>query len=164
MCANDYSRFLELFDHRLKSFENWKGVVSPIDLALAGFHYIDEEDVVKCFECNIEINKWKPGDVPILDHLKFSPNCSYAKMMESTKKINEEKCSFFRIILLSFFLLSAIDAYFYTFIVLLFIITIYKTLEKIIISGLMTFTLSTKIGLNNRSDVIETDDDLQRLV
>ncbi|CAH1101745.1 unnamed protein product [Psylliodes chrysocephalus] len=86
MHSDDYSHLLESFDHRLKSFENWTGNVSPIELALAGFHYIGKEDVVRCFECDIQINKWKPGDVPIHDHLKFSPNCSYAKMMESAKR------------------------------------------------------------------------------
>lgn len=83
MCADDYSHLLQLFDHRLESYENWTGDVSPIDLALAGFHYMGKEDVVRCFKCDIEVYKWKSDDVPILDHLKFSPNCSYARMMKS---------------------------------------------------------------------------------
>lgn len=129
MHSDDYSHLLESFDHRLKSFENWTGNVSPIELALAGFHYIGKEDVVRCFECDIQINKWKPGDVPIHDHLKFSPNCSYAKMMKSAKRTGEEKYSFFRIILALLLLLFIIDVYFYTFLLLLVIITIYKTLK-----------------------------------
>lgn len=93
MCADDFSHLLKLFDYRLKTFQNWKGPISPIELAQAGFYYLDTQDVVRCFQCSIEIYKWVPQDIPIIEHLKHSPNCNFARMMKtSLQNVKSPQC------------------------------------------------------------------------
>lgn len=89
MCSkNQYKHFEE----RLVSFTNWKGAVKPLDLALAGFYYTECDDIVRCFHCRVGIYRWKVGDIPISDHLMYSEDCSYVKLIkDGLLKIIEDK-------------------------------------------------------------------------
>ena len=40
-----------------------------------GFFYVGEEDIVKCFCCNIKLQKWLLGDRAISEHAKWSETC-----------------------------------------------------------------------------------------
>jgi len=51
--------------------------VQPQDLAKAGFYYFDVGDVVRCVFCQISLKMWEPGDVPMNEHRKHSPNCPF---------------------------------------------------------------------------------------
>lgn len=63
---------------RLESFRNWPvPYMEPSRLAAAGFYFTGEADIVKCFECRIEIYKWLKGDDPMADHKRESPNCRF---------------------------------------------------------------------------------------
>lgn len=68
---------------RLKTFKNWKSqAVTPRDLAKAGFYCLNntlKPDLVKCAFCKAEICNWEQGDDALAEHLKWSPNCPYAK-------------------------------------------------------------------------------------
>ncbi|XP_071492028.1 E3 ubiquitin-protein ligase XIAP-like [Diadema antillarum] len=62
---------------RLKSFEKWPRTnpIEPRDLARAGFFYTGENDTVQCFACYGQISRWKPLDVPSIEHRTNFPNC-----------------------------------------------------------------------------------------
>jgi len=51
--------------------------VQPRDLAKAGFYYMGVDDVVRCAFCLISLRSWEPGDVPLSEHSKHSPNCPF---------------------------------------------------------------------------------------
>lgn len=83
MCCIDYVCLQNELDNRIHSYTNWNGVICPLELAKAGFYFINFKDAVRCFKCKIEIFNWKEHDVPIDEHLKFSPNCEFAKNIKS---------------------------------------------------------------------------------
>uniref|UniRef100_V5H1N8 Apoptosis inhibitor n=1 Tax=Anoplophora glabripennis TaxID=217634 RepID=V5H1N8_ANOGL len=100
MCIEDFSdvyNYLSYntFEKRLLSFEKYTGFIEPTELAWAGFYYTGESDIVKCYYCNIEIYKWKVGDIAIKDHLKYSNNCTYATLIKEkfNSKIGKENTS-----------------------------------------------------------------------
>lgn len=67
---------LHIEANRLKTFENWH--VSFIDkhqLALLGFYFRGESDLVKCFFCGVEIGMWEEGDDVLTDHIRWAPTC-----------------------------------------------------------------------------------------
>ncbi|KAJ5082335.1 hypothetical protein N7532_011378 [Penicillium argentinense] len=58
---------------------------SPAELAHAGFYYKPYEsnpDNTTCFHCNRALDGWEEDDNPITEHLKHSPNCGWAIMMD----------------------------------------------------------------------------------
>ena len=67
---------------RLQSFENWPVTyIEPEKLAAAGFYYTGESDKVKCFECQVEICKWVEGDIPMVDHQRWSARCRFIRKL-----------------------------------------------------------------------------------
>ena len=77
------------FEHiRVASFKNWpsSAPVTADDLAEAGFYYVGERDAVCCFHCGVKIEQWVPGDVAIDEHLRHSPDCSYARQVAQRKQ------------------------------------------------------------------------------
>ncbi|XP_050516478.1 E3 ubiquitin-protein ligase XIAP-like [Diabrotica virgifera virgifera] len=81
MCLEDTS--LNNFYERLYTFKNWPGLVPASDLAVYGFYYLQTEDIVRCFHCGVEIYKWLTSDNVYEEHIKFSPNCSFARITHS---------------------------------------------------------------------------------
>jgi hypothetical protein len=72
-----------IYEDRLQSFEHWSKQISPdkFTLASAGFIYTGEGDVVRCFGCNIRVSQWEKTDNPWTEHLKWSPDCVFLKMI-----------------------------------------------------------------------------------
>jgi E3 ubiquitin-protein ligase XIAP len=65
---------------RRKTFTHWSVPFMDIyELPSAGFFYTNLGDVVRCAFCDVEVGKWEKGDVPIIDHLRWSPSCGFAK-------------------------------------------------------------------------------------
>ena len=62
---------------RVKTFQLWPPCVKVniAEMAKTGFHFTGEEDTVKCFECEIEINKWNDSVAPSVIHKGKSPAC-----------------------------------------------------------------------------------------
>ena len=62
--------------NRLRTFKNWPShFVTPGDVSKAGFYYLSTGDLVRCFECKVQLNRWEPGDQAILEHYKNSSQC-----------------------------------------------------------------------------------------
>ncbi|KAF7588519.1 hypothetical protein BBP40_005546 [Aspergillus hancockii] len=58
---------------------------SPAELAHAGFYYNPYEtnpDNTTCFQCRRALDGWEEDDNPITEHLKHSPDCGWAIMMD----------------------------------------------------------------------------------
>ncbi|NXQ02967.1 BIR7B protein, partial [Vidua macroura] len=64
---------------RLRTFQQWPRTapVSARDLVEAGFFYLGPGDEVQCFCCGGVLKDWRPGDCPIIEHLRFFPSCKY---------------------------------------------------------------------------------------
>ena len=80
--------YLEKERLRLLTFEKWPRSipVSPHDLAEAGFYYTGRRDAVRCFNCHVYVEQWMPGDVPVEEHVKHSPNCQFAQSVLHQKE------------------------------------------------------------------------------
>lgn len=66
---------------RLDSFADWKSNVDPKKLAAAGFYYTGKDDIVKCFECHLEMREWTEHDNPIVDHQRWSGSCRFIRQL-----------------------------------------------------------------------------------
>jgi hypothetical protein len=81
---------------RLKTFLKWqlindyKPFITPFTLSQAGFYYTDNKNIVKCFDCEIEIGDWKEGDIPLDEHKKRSSHCDFINSIYVPKKIREK--------------------------------------------------------------------------
>ena len=73
------------FSERLETFYNWPiNGISIRKLAEVGFYCIGDGDTVKCFMCHVEIGNWTQTDQPLLEHLKYSPDCPFVKRSKLT--------------------------------------------------------------------------------
>lgn len=63
-------------EERLKTFDSWYlNWIDKVQLAQTGMYYSGESDKVKCHFCKVIIGQWEPNDIPVSEHLRFSPNC-----------------------------------------------------------------------------------------
>jgi hypothetical protein len=76
----------ENYDHfrfeiaRRSSFQNWPvSFIDPASLAAAGLYYTGEMDIVRCFECQLEISEWSESHTPMLIHKMYSPHCKFVR-------------------------------------------------------------------------------------
>ncbi|KAK3107911.1 hypothetical protein FSP39_024947 [Pinctada imbricata] len=71
---------------RLASFKDWPQYLkgpSKKDLAGAGFVYTKIGDKVTCFWCGMTFKNWEPFDDAYMEHLKWSKDCMYAKIVSN---------------------------------------------------------------------------------
>lgn len=65
-------------EDRLASFQRfYSEFVNATDLAESGFYYTGHMDQVQCFSCAIRIGLWEPGDTPMNEHRRWSPECPF---------------------------------------------------------------------------------------
>ena len=66
---------------RYGTFETWplNHIVKPYDLAKAGFIYTGYSDKVECVDCKIRLKSFEKGDIPMLEHTRWSPKCSIVR-------------------------------------------------------------------------------------
>ena len=71
-----FSTLMKYEKNRLRTFKNWPSeFVTPADLSKAGFYYLLTADMVRCFECKVQLHRWEPNDEAILEHYKNNPRC-----------------------------------------------------------------------------------------
>jgi hypothetical protein len=76
------------FADRYASFKEWpKYLKGPnkTDLARSGFIYTEIGDKVTCFSCGWTLKNWEPFDDAYREHLRWSENCTFAKMVTDGK-------------------------------------------------------------------------------
>lgn len=82
---NPYHPTKMYYIDREQSFENWpqQMIQKPKDFIQNGFFYTNNGDRVTCFYCNVTLKQWAKTDCIETEHLKWEPNCLYAKMVSS---------------------------------------------------------------------------------
>jgi hypothetical protein len=80
------------YEDRLQSFMNWSKQVIPDKYAMAqaGFLYTGQSHIVQCFGCNIRVSQWEKTDNPWSEHLKWSPDCVFLKIIGYGTQLNVE--------------------------------------------------------------------------
>ena len=57
---------------------NWPYKVAPIELAKAGFMWLNNgTDCCQCVFCYGKVDKWKSDDIPLSEHAKHFPRCPF---------------------------------------------------------------------------------------
>ncbi|XP_061818857.1 baculoviral IAP repeat-containing protein 2 [Nerophis lumbriciformis] len=65
---------------RLDSFRGWSlTIITPAELAKAGFCYLGPGDRVGCFSCGGQLSNWEPGDRAACEHQRHYPNCRFVR-------------------------------------------------------------------------------------
>uniref|UniRef100_A0A8C7ZQ89 Baculoviral IAP repeat containing 2 n=1 Tax=Oryzias sinensis TaxID=183150 RepID=A0A8C7ZQ89_9TELE len=65
---------------RLDSFQPWAiSIITPAELAKAGFYYLGQNDRVACFSCGGQLSNWEPGDRAVSEHQRHYPNCRFVR-------------------------------------------------------------------------------------
>ncbi|XP_068186703.1 baculoviral IAP repeat-containing protein 2 isoform X2 [Antennarius striatus] len=65
---------------RLDSFHSWTlSIITPTELAKAGFYYLGQGDRVACFSCGGQLSNWEPGDRAVSEHQRHYPNCRFVR-------------------------------------------------------------------------------------
>ncbi|XP_035858121.1 LOW QUALITY PROTEIN: putative inhibitor of apoptosis [Sander lucioperca] len=62
------------------SFHPWTlSIITPDELAKAGFYFLGQGDRVACFSCGGQLSNWEPGDRALCEHQKHYPNCRFVR-------------------------------------------------------------------------------------
>ncbi|XP_056140468.1 baculoviral IAP repeat-containing protein 2 [Lampris incognitus] len=65
---------------RLESFHSWTlTIITPAELAKAGFYFLGQGDRVACFSCGGQLSNWEPGDRAVSEHQRHYPNCRFVR-------------------------------------------------------------------------------------
>uniref|UniRef100_A0A8C2Z2S9 Baculoviral IAP repeat containing 2 n=1 Tax=Cyclopterus lumpus TaxID=8103 RepID=A0A8C2Z2S9_CYCLU len=65
---------------RLDTFHPWTlSIITPAELAKAGFYYLGQGDRVACFSCGGQLSNWEPGDKAVSEHQRHYPNCRFVR-------------------------------------------------------------------------------------
>jgi hypothetical protein len=72
------------YNKRLESFVGWPNKYQdPVLLSMAGFYYLGEGDLVKCFSCGGGLKDWEKDDIPLLQHALHYKDCTFIKNIKS---------------------------------------------------------------------------------
>ncbi|XP_060582184.1 baculoviral IAP repeat-containing protein 2-like [Ruditapes philippinarum] len=76
---------------RLETFANWSDsiLIDKNDLVEAGFFYTKNGDTVRCYFCGVCLNNWEPDDVPMAEHVRWSPKCYHVLLAKGQKYIDK---------------------------------------------------------------------------
>ncbi|XP_061176039.1 uncharacterized protein LOC133184990 [Saccostrea echinata] len=77
-------------ESRLKTFVFWpfNDKQSKVILVQCGFFFTGQQDIVRCFACDIGLAEWDETDDPWSEHARHSPHCKYLKKMKGQDFIN----------------------------------------------------------------------------
>lgn len=72
-----YPEFITL-QKRLSTFDTWKSeAISAVELAEAGFVYLQKDDNVMCYHCGMGVHDWLAIDNAWTEHAKWAPWCTF---------------------------------------------------------------------------------------
>ena len=74
---------LEYYENRLRTFDTYpeQMLLDKFQLTRAGLYYTGKSDICQCFRCHIKKSSMKRDDDAIKEHIKWSSNCEYMKMV-----------------------------------------------------------------------------------
>ncbi|KAK3585128.1 hypothetical protein CHS0354_034259 [Potamilus streckersoni] len=71
-----YSQFTQYFT-RLATFVHCNFFTDHQPFAQLGFFYKGQGDKVCCYECGVTLSDWRKDDDPLLEHIRYSPECQH---------------------------------------------------------------------------------------
>ncbi|KAF3840815.1 hypothetical protein F7725_006677 [Dissostichus mawsoni] len=78
--VEDMSHQRPTAERRLDSFHPWTlSIITPSELAKAGFYFLGQGDRVACFSCGGQLSNWEPGDRAVSEHQRHYPNCRFVR-------------------------------------------------------------------------------------
>ncbi|KAK3585121.1 hypothetical protein CHS0354_034250 [Potamilus streckersoni] len=76
---------------RLATFTHCQFLFDHQSLANLGFFYKGEKDRMCCYECGINLSQWKRDDDPLLEHIRYSPECKHLHAIIDTASLKDYK-------------------------------------------------------------------------
>ena len=67
-------------ENRISTYStNWDVTTKPAvrDMAEAGFYYTGRSDIVRCFTCGLQLEKWFQSDIPLKEHQAHREECEF---------------------------------------------------------------------------------------
>ncbi|KAH9490914.1 hypothetical protein Btru_039783 [Bulinus truncatus] len=76
---------------RRTSFTGWShnNPQHPDELVACGFFYTGYTNCVRCFNCGLGLENWKPSDIPANQHALHKPNCVFNRMYRGQANIDK---------------------------------------------------------------------------
>jgi len=76
---------------RLKSFDGWPPGLAqrPLQLASAGFFYMQTSDHVRCFCCDGALRNWEPKDDPWVEHARWFSRCNFLLSVKGEEYVKQ---------------------------------------------------------------------------
>ncbi|KAK3585122.1 hypothetical protein CHS0354_034251 [Potamilus streckersoni] len=85
-----YPQFSQL-STRLATFVHSKSLTNQETLSNLGFFYKGQEDRVCCYECGVTLSRWSKDDDPLLEHIRYSPDCRYLATIVASVDLRDYK-------------------------------------------------------------------------
>jgi hypothetical protein len=81
------------YEDRLTTFNSWSKQIVPnkYSLSKSGLFYSGQSDRCICAFCNLGLYDWSTPDVPLDEHYRHAPGCSFLKMIGHGDKKTEGK-------------------------------------------------------------------------
>ncbi|WAR07970.1 XIAP-like protein [Mya arenaria] len=80
---------------RLDTFNAWPhSAPTPQMLAVAGFFFTGDADLVRCHQCGIGLKDFSPVDDPMSEHIKNSSNCDFLIDLHGITGFEQKRCFF----------------------------------------------------------------------
>ncbi|XP_052243668.1 baculoviral IAP repeat-containing protein 7-B-like isoform X2 [Dreissena polymorpha] len=74
---------------RIETYKTWPHIKpTSADCTMAGFFYKGPGDLVRCFCCGIGFKDFSEVDIPLHEHIKYSPKCAYLEHILGTEELN----------------------------------------------------------------------------
>jgi hypothetical protein len=82
-CATMVPQDMMFYEDRLETFKTWSNQIIPkkYTSAKACFFYTLCGDITECFAGHVKVRDWNTNDIALDEHLKFSPQCVFLKML-----------------------------------------------------------------------------------
>ncbi len=85
------------YDDRRRSFKNWPKSFAEFQIhnfCKAGFFYTGKSDKIECFFCGLRLCNWIDNEIPVEQHIIFSPKCAFLKMTKGREYIEQTRQKF----------------------------------------------------------------------
>ncbi|XP_052808885.1 E3 ubiquitin-protein ligase XIAP-like [Mya arenaria] len=80
-------------ENRLDTFNAWPhSAPTPQTLAVAGFFFTGDADLVRCHQCGIGLKDFNPVDDPMSEHIKNSGNCDFLIDLYGVTGLEQKRC------------------------------------------------------------------------
>ncbi|KAL4232728.1 Baculoviral IAP repeat-containing protein 2 [Mactra antiquata] len=78
---------------RRQTFGNWPSTTGQDGsrMAVYGFFYTGQQDLIRCFQCGIGLKDWSHSDEPLFEHVRHSGQCPFLRELLGNDLLNAYK-------------------------------------------------------------------------